>query len=110
MKEKLIDILKRTKFSAHIIRAIVGAYVAYTCGKVAVAYFTSDEVTIALFIGAVIIALLGAAIALLGLWAIVKGYSIEYNGRAPWEDPPEEETNESEQLPEQSENSSKQEE
>ena len=41
MKQKLIAMLSRTRNSAHLIRALVGAYVAYSCGRVTVAYFTT---------------------------------------------------------------------
>lgn len=102
MKERLIGILNRTRNSAHFIRAIVGAYVAYSCGKVAAGYFTTDEVTLPMMLGAAAVALCGLGIALLSLWAIAKGYSIEYGGKAPWTmaEDGEEET---EQLPEESE-------
>ena len=91
MKERLIGILNRTRNSAHFIRAIVGAYVAYSCGKVAAGYFTTDEVTLPMMLGAAAVALCGLGIALLSLWAIAKGYSIEYKGRAPWTIPADEE-------------------
>ena len=101
MKERLIGILNRTRNSAHFIRAIVGAYVAYSCGKVAAGYFTTDEVTLPMMLGAAAVALCGLGIALLSLWAIAKGYSIEYGGKSPWTMTEDEE--EPEQLPEESE-------
>ena len=98
MKEKLIGIFNRTRYSAHIIRAIVGLYVAYTCGKVTVDYFRTDEVTLPMMLGSGAVALCGVAITLLAGWAIAKGYSVEYKGRAPWTIPADE-ADESEQLP-----------
>lgn len=105
MKEKLINILNGTKNSVHFIRVILGGYVAYNCGKVAVSFFTKDDVTPLLFIGSAIVALLGLAIALIGIWAIVKGYSVEYKGKSPWAVPDDDEE-EGEQLPEKSESTS----
>ena len=102
MKERLIGILNRTRNSAHVIRAIVGGYVAYTCGSVTAAYFTTDEVSLPMMLGSAVIALFGLAITLLSLWALAKGYSIEYGGKAPWT-MSEDEEDEAEQLPEENE-------
>lgn len=99
MKEKLIGIFNRTRSSAHVIRAIVGLYVAYTCGRVTIDYFRTDEVTLPMMLGSGVVALCGVAITLLAGWALAKGYSVEYKGRAPWTIP-EDEVDESEQLPE----------
>ncbi len=98
MKEKLINMLNGTRNTAHVLRTIVGAYVVYICGKVAVDYFRTDEVTLPLMLGAAVVALCGLAISLLGLWALIKGYSIEYKGTPPWT-MTEDETDETEQLP-----------
>ena len=106
MKQKLIAMLSRTRNSAHLIRALVGAYVAYTCGRVTVAYFTTtDEVSLPMMLGSAAIALCGVAILALALWAVAKGYSIEYGGKSPWTMPEdgEDETEEAQQLPEESE-------
>ena len=106
MKQKLIAMLSRTRNSAHLIRALVGAYVAYSCGRVTVAYFTTtDEVSLPLMLGSAVVALCGVAILALALWAVAKGYSIEYGGKSPWTMPEdgEDETEEAQQLPEESE-------
>ena len=84
MKEKLIRNLSATKSSAHIIRALVGGYVVYTCGSVVVSYFKTDEVSLLLLAGSLIVTLFGLSILALSLWAIAKGYSVEYQGKAPW--------------------------
>ena len=102
MKEKIISMLNRTRNTAHVLRVIVGAYVVYICGKVAVDYFRTDEVTLPLMLGATVVTLCGLVIALLGLWAIVKGYSVEYQGRPPWTMTAED-ADEVEALPDESE-------
>ena len=103
MKQKLIAMLSRTRNSAHLIRALVGAYVAYSCGRVTVAYFTApDEVTLPMMLGSAAVALCGVAILALALWALAKGYSVEYGGQSPWTMPEDEEEEEAQQLPEES--------
>ena len=106
MKQKLIAMLSRTRNSAHLIRALVGAYVAYSCGRVTVAYFTpaEEEVSLPLMLGSAVVALCGVAITALALWALAKGYSVEYGGKSPWTMPEgeEEEAEEAQQLPEES--------
>ena len=105
MKQKLIAMLSRTRNSAHLIRALVGAYVAYSCGRVTVAYFTTtDEVSLPMMLGSAAVALCGVAILALALWALAKGYSVEYGGQSPWTMPEdgEEEAEEAQQLPEES--------
>ena len=106
MKQKLIAMLSRTRNSAHLIRALVGAYVAYSCGRVTVAYFTTtdEEVTLPLMLGSAVVALCGVAILALALWALAKGYSVEYGGQSPWTMPEdgEDEAEEAQQLPEES--------
>ena len=99
MKEKIINMLNRTRNSAHFIRAIVGVYVAWTCGKVSVDYFKTDEVTLPMMLGSGLVALCGVAITALALWAIAKGYCVEYKGKSPWTMPADGEE-ESEALPE----------
>ena len=110
MKEKLINMLKGTKNGAHFIRAIVGGYVVFTCGKVAVSYFTTDDVSVGLMIASAFVALLGLAIVSIAFWAIAKGYSVEYQGKSPFTMPDEEtdgeEADETAQLTEESEDSS----
>ena len=108
MKQKLIAMLSRTRNSAHLIRALVGAYVAYSCGRVTVAYFTApDEVTLPMMLGSAAVALCGVAILALALWALAKGYSVEYGGQSPWTMPEdgedgEDEAEEAQQIPEES--------
>ncbi len=84
MKEKLINNLNNTKNTAHYLRIIACAYVAYTCGNVCVEYFRGDDVSLVLLILSAIIAILAFCIAAVSLWAVLKGYSVEYNGNPPW--------------------------
>lgn len=84
MKEKLINSLNNTRNASHLIRVIAGGYVAYLGGTVVYGRFNGDEVTIPLLLCAIALVLVGAAIAFLGLYAVLNGYSIEYKGKKPW--------------------------
>lgn len=94
MKEKLIADLNNTKNSSHLIRLIGCGYVALTCGKVALSFFTGDDVSLILMLCAALLTLLALAIALISLWALAKGYSAEYKGTPPWQQPDETESEE----------------
>ena len=84
MKERLINDLKNTKNSSHYLRIIACTYVAYTCGKVCVEYFSDGDVQPVLLIFSAILAILAIGIVAISLWAVLKGYSVEYNGTPPW--------------------------
>ena len=84
MKEKLINDLKNTKNTSHYLRIIACTYVAYTCGKVCVEYFSDGDVQPVLLIFSAILAILAIGIVAISLWAVLKGYSVEYNGTPPW--------------------------
>lgn len=84
MKEKLINDLKNTKNTSHYLRIIACTYVAYTCGKVCVEFFSDGDVQPVLLILSAILAILAIGIVAISLWAVLKGYSVEYNGTPPW--------------------------
>jgi hypothetical protein len=98
MKEKLINDLKNTKNTSHYLRIIACTYVAYTCGKVCVEYFRDGDVQPVLLILSAILAILAIGIVAISLWAVLKGYSVEYNGTPPWATAADD--NESEPSPE----------
>ena len=100
MKEKLINDLKNTKNTSHYLRIIACTYVAYTCGKVCVEFFSDGDVQPVLLILSAILAILAIGIVAISLWAVLKGYSVEYSGTPPWAATADD--NESEPLPEES--------
>ena len=100
MKEKLINNLKNTKNTAHYFRIIACIYVAYICGKVCVEYFRDGDVPLVLLILSAIVTILAVGIVAISLWAVLKGYSVEYNGTPPWATTADD--NESEPSPEES--------
>lgn len=100
MKEKLINDLKNTKNTSHYLRIIACTYVAYTCGKVCVEFFSDGDVQPVLLILSAILAILAIGIVAISLWAVLKGYSVEYSGTPPWAATADD--NESESSPEES--------
>ena len=106
-KEKLIAWLKTQRNSSHLIRVVAGGYVAYLGGCVFSDYFKGEaEAGFVLVLCAALLMLVGAAIAVVSLYAYLNGYSVEFGGQKPWETPEEEPEKETEELEESSDSQS----
>ena len=77
----------KQRSSSHILRSILGGYVTYLGGSIIYDFFAGEEVTTAQLLCAFPLALVGLVIVAVGLYAVLNGYSVEYNGSKPWETP-----------------------
>lgn len=87
MKEKLISWLNSRNYTSHMMRMLVGGYIAYLGIDIFLDMYKSGEYTIPLCLFGGIMILCGAPIAVISLYGVTSGYSKEYKGKiVPRED------------------------
>ena len=80
MKGKLIAWMNSRRYNSHLMRLLVGGYVAYLGGKIMKNQAQAGSFDPILSICAVFLILFGLPVALISLYAVYHGYSVEYKG------------------------------
>ena len=83
MKEKLITWMKGSKYSMHLLRALVGGYVVYLGAQVIYDIIKGEAQGFGLILCACLIVLAGGAIVGVSLWAVLGGHCADYGGNHP---------------------------
>lgn len=86
MKEKLIAWLNSRNYTSHMMRLLVGGYIAYLGIDIFLDLYKTGEYSIPLCLCAGLMILCGAPIAVISLYGVVSGYSKEYKGKIDPED------------------------
>ncbi|MGM9604082.1 MAG: hypothetical protein ACI3XG_03380 [Faecousia sp.] len=97
MMEKLKGWMNSRRYNSHLMRLIVGGYVAYLGGKIIVNQYHDGAFSLPLTLCAILLIVLAAPVALISLYAVFNGYSAEYKGKTSPADSSQEEPEESEE-------------
>lgn len=81
MLQKLKNWMNSRRYQSHTMRLIVGGYIAYLGFDIMLDQYKKGSFDPLLSVIAVLMILLGTPIALLSLYAVVYGYSTEYQGK-----------------------------
>ena len=81
MKEKLIAWMNSRRYNSHLMRLIVGGYVAYLGIKIIVNQAEAGQFSVPMTLCALLLAICGVPITLISIYAVINGYSIEYKGK-----------------------------
>lgn len=94
MMEKLKAWMNSRRYNSHLMRLIVGGYVAYLGGKIMVNQYHAGTFSLPLSLCAILLIVLAVPVALISLYAVFNGYSAEYKGRTDLSDPSQDELEE----------------
>ena len=83
MKEKLINWMNSRRYNSHLMRLLVGVYIAYMGGKIMVNQYRDGVFSLPLSFCAVLLIVLALPVALISMYAVCHGYSVEYKGKTP---------------------------
>lgn len=83
MKEKLIAWMNSRNYTSHMMRMLVGGYIAYLGIDIFLDMYKSGAYSIPLCLFGGLMILCGAPIAVISLYGVVSGYSKEYKGNIP---------------------------
>lgn len=81
MMEKLKDWMNSRRYNSHLMRLLVGGYVAYLGGKIMVNQYQAGSFSLPLSLCAILLIVLAVPVALISLYAVFNGYSVEYKGK-----------------------------
>lgn len=81
MKEKLIAWMNGRNYNSHLLRMIVGGYIAYMGIQIMLNQYRDGAFQVILSLCAIFLILAGTPIALISLYAVLHGYSEEYKGK-----------------------------
>lgn len=96
MMEKLKGWMNSRRYNSHLMRLIVGGYVAYLGGKIMVNQYQNGAFSLPLSLCAILLIVLAAPVVLISLYAVFNGYSAEYKGKTNFSDSSQDEPEESE--------------
>ena len=95
MMDKLKAWMNSRRYNSHLMRLIVGGYVAYLGGKIMVNQYHDGTFSLPLSLCAILLIVLAAPVALISLYAVFNGYSTEYKGNTNISDSSQDELEES---------------
>lgn len=81
MKEKLTEWMNSRRYNSHLMRLLVGGYVVYLGGQIMVNQYRDGAFSLPLSLCAVLLIILGLPVAIISLYAVYNGYSVEYQGK-----------------------------
>lgn len=81
MKEKLIAWMNGRNYNSHLLRMIVGGYIAYMGIQIMLNQYRDGAFQVILSLCAILLILAGTPVALISLYAVLHGYSEEYKGK-----------------------------
>lgn len=81
MLEKLIAWMNSRRYNSHLMRLLVGGYIAYMGIQIMINQYNDGAYDLPLSACAILLIVLGMPIALISLYAVFNGYSVEYKGK-----------------------------
>lgn len=79
--EKLKRWMNSRRYNSHLMRLIVCSYIAYLGGKITVNQYQDGTFSLTLSFCAILLIVLAVPVALISLYAVLNGYSVEYKGK-----------------------------
>lgn len=86
MREKLKRWMNSRRYNSHLMRLIVCGYIAYLGGKIMVSQYQDGVFSLPLSFCAILLIVLAVPVALISLYAVFNGYSVEYKGKTNFSD------------------------
>lgn len=81
VKEKLIQWMNSRGSSSHLMRLLVGGYIAYLGVQIILDLYKRGQMDVPLLLCALILLMAGLPVAGISLYAVFNGYSAEYKGK-----------------------------
>ena len=94
--EKLKNWMNSRRYNSHLMRLIVCGYIAYLGGKIMVNQYRDGVFSLPLSFCAILLIVLAVPAALISLYAVFNGYSVEYKGKLDFTDSSQKRDEESE--------------